>query len=199
MALEEVAKLPDPAPKPPQKDDFLAKLVTVQKEIQTLKKTASNPYFKSKFVPLNEVLDVVKAQLEKHDLLLIQPVGKDQMGHYVESRICDTYNRCIYSRVYLVACEESMQKLAAAITFGRRYSLAPLLALEDEDDDGERASGKDPALLKTKIASLLLDLNDAVISKACNDKISNPNVTVKDLESLINRLEIKLQAKGEVK
>jgi hypothetical protein len=49
---------------------IVEKLLNVQKEIGKISKSATNPFYKSKYADLNSIMDVVKPLLSKHDLLI---------------------------------------------------------------------------------------------------------------------------------
>lgn len=125
---------------------FGDKLFSVQKNMCSVKKSASNPHFKSKYADLNEVLDVAKEQLNTYGLVLTQPIGRDTMGDFVETRIFDPASGSAINSVFYLTdnSRDNVQKKGAEITYGRRYTLSSLLALESEDDDGESAMDRKP-------------------------------------------------------
>lgn len=116
-----------------------AKLLEFQKKGITLKKGGSNPHFRSSYVTLNEVLDKVKKPLNDLGIVIMQggDVQGDKCG--LETILRDTeddsYVICFMPYVGVT----DSQKLGAANTYLRRYSLITLLGLEDEDDDGNSA------------------------------------------------------------
>jgi len=126
------------------------KLLEVKKEIGTLKKSAKNPFFKSKYLDLNDLLSAVEPLLEKNGLLLLQPIEDG----YVVSRIIEVDNvdsdkyRTTESAIKLPPITDP-QKLGSAITYFRRYTLQSLLSLQAEDDDGNSAAKPPPTELPT--------------------------------------------------
>lgn len=113
------------------------KLLEVQKEIKPIKKDQKNPHFKNSYFDINALLDAVKPALNKHGLLLMQPL----QGETLVTIIVDTEND--ESKVFFEARLPSVQdpqKYGGVITYFRRYALTALLALEAEDDDGNTAS-----------------------------------------------------------
>lgn len=117
---------------------LLVKLASVKREIGTLSKNASNPFFKSKYLDLNEILTHLEPLLDKHGLILLQPVT----GTTVCTQIHDTATGDSVSSCINVPELTDPQKVGSAITYYRRYSLQSLLALQAEDDDANTASGK---------------------------------------------------------
>jgi hypothetical protein len=122
------------------------KLLEFQKKGITLKKDGTNPHFRSSYVTLNEVLDKVKGPLNEMDIVVVQSVEtiEGHMGEQVaglKTTLIDTEDDTHINSFVLFVNATDMQKLGAAITYARRYSLITLLGLEDEDDDGNGAVG----------------------------------------------------------
>jgi len=114
------------------------KLLEFQKLGISIRKDKRNPHFKNDYASLNEVLDKVKTELNKLDVVIIQHPevgGLTTTLHDIED---DT---CVQSFTPFINPTD-MQKLGGAITYARRYALVSMLALEDEDDDGTAASAK---------------------------------------------------------
>jgi hypothetical protein len=116
------------------------KLLKVQNEIGAISKSATNPFFKSKYFDINVLIREVLPILNKHELTLLQPIKDGE----VCSVISDGKNS-IESGVKLPEINDP-QKLGSAITYFRRYTLQSLLSLQAEDDDGNMASGMKPKL-----------------------------------------------------
>jgi len=111
------------------------KLLEIQKKGITLKKDGTNPHFRSSYVTLNEVLEKVKEPLNDAGIVLVQSMDEDTLVTTLADTEDDT---SVVSRIKLTNIPD-MQKLGAGITYARRYALISLLALEDEDDDGNSA------------------------------------------------------------
>lgn len=116
------------------------KLLEAKKGFGKLVKNTTNPFFKSKYSDLNALLGVVEPELEKHGLLLLQPVLE---GHVVTMIVDVETKETIESRIE-IGTHHDPQKLGSAITYYRRYSLQSLLSLQAEDDDGNGASKSKP-------------------------------------------------------
>lgn len=114
------------------------KLAEVSEKDIKVEKDAKNPFFKSNYTTLNEVLSKIKNTLLKNDLIVIQ--NPQETG--LETLIVDVETgEQIKSFVPYVSVSD-MQKLGGAITYARRYALISMLGLESEDDDGNLATGK---------------------------------------------------------
>jgi len=112
------------------------KLLEVQKEVGAISKDSKNPFFKSKYFDINQLIEHVQPVLNKNGLVLTQPIIKG----YVFSCLNDIDSTdCIESCLELPQ-QSDPQKLGSCITYYRRYTLASLLGLQAEDDDGNKAS-----------------------------------------------------------
>lgn len=133
--------------------ELLSKISEVKSEIGTLSKNASNPFFKSKYLDLGEILSNLEPILQKHKLLLLQPV----LDNSVSTEIHDLESGEIIKSAIPLPNIQDPQKIGSAITYYRRYSLQSLLALQTDDDDGNKASQKEVAKDSTAEISKLLE------------------------------------------
>ncbi len=122
------------------------KLLEFQKKGITLVKVGDNPYFSSKYVPLNEVLSKVKGILNEMDIVILQL--PEEKG--LRTKLVDLEDGSEVECFMPYVDATTPQKLGSNNTYNRRYSLVTLLCLEDADDDGNIASGKDIGKPKSK-------------------------------------------------
>jgi len=120
-----------------KEESIYNKLYKVQKEIGAISKDSTNPFYKSKYFNINSLIKQLTPILEKHNLLLLQPIEDDKQY----SRIIDLDGGMVESSLALPT-DLDAQKIGGAITYYRRYTLVALLGLQAEDDDGNLASGK---------------------------------------------------------
>ncbi len=113
------------------------KLLDFQKMNIAVKKDGSNPHFKSSYATLNEVLDKVKAPLNEMGILILQ----SPQATGLETVLVDTEDDSKIVCFLPYVDTTTPQKLVSCNTYNRRVSLVTLLGLEDEDDDGNLASG----------------------------------------------------------
>ena len=118
------------------------KLFKAKKEIGKISKDSNNPFYKSKYFDINQLLEHVEPILQKHNLLIIQPI----IENCVHSIIIDIDNEDsnVKSSLELTNQKDS-QKRGSEITYYRRYTLASLLGLQAEDDDANKTVTKAPA------------------------------------------------------
>ena len=122
---------------------FIKDLIKAQTEIQTLYKDESNPFFKSKYVPLASILREVKPVLNENGFLLTQQPCVEEGCEVLKTRIIHVSGESMECTAPLKMEERDKnnpQKFGSAITYMRRYTLTSLLALEEDDDDGQKAS-----------------------------------------------------------
>lgn len=134
-------------------------LLKAQSELTPAKKDARNNFKGYNYADINSVLEVVRPILNKHGVFVSQAVtsstGPDYNPVVVTSLIhAESGQSAVYPMA--VPCDSrDMQKMGAAITYARRYSLVSLLSLEQEDPDGdhqvaaELAKNKVPPEAKT--------------------------------------------------
>lgn len=117
--------------------NLAAALCKFQANIGKVKKEATNPFFKSKYASLANILDVIQKPLADAGLSFCQLPDADCLttilmhdsGEWIEATYCMP-----------VAKINDPQAMGSAITYARRYALGSILGLNiDEDDDGEKA------------------------------------------------------------
>lgn len=125
---------------------LLAALVAVQQECPTLPKDAVNPHYRSKFTPLDTIVETVGPLLAKHGLTWSTFPTRDEHGpalRYVLGHA--TSGETIEDTMPLLLSKQDPQAQGSAITYARRYSICSVLNLvADEDEDGN-AARKTPA------------------------------------------------------
>jgi len=116
-----------------------AKLLEFQKKGITVEKDAKNPFHKSDYTTLNEVLDKVQGPLAEMDVVIIQVGETGQHGDGILTTLYDTSDDTSLSSFLPFVGATDAQKLGANITYLRRYALTTLLGLRAKDDDAESA------------------------------------------------------------
>ena len=119
----------------------MKRLLKVQQEIGTLSKNAKNPFFKSQYLDLTTIIQHVTPLLNAEGLLLVQPLSGDSVTTAILD--AETGDTLVSSTLNLPNITDP-QKLGSAITYFRRYTLKSLLAIAEEDDDGNKASAPTP-------------------------------------------------------
>lgn len=118
------------------------KLLAVQQEVGAIAKDSTNPFFKSKYFDINGLLTELKPLLNKHGLVVIQPLVDIMGKSALETRVIDVESGEFTSNICPLPENQDSQKMGSAITYFRRYALQSLFLLQAEDDDSNLASGK---------------------------------------------------------
>lgn len=129
-----------------EKTNVYKKLLAFQKLGISVKKDGKNPHFKSAYATLNEVLDKVKQPLNDLGLVVIFTPEADGLRTVLYDTETDTKIDSFMKYVGI----GNAQQLLSCNTYFRRGSLVSLLGLEDEDDDGTKASVPVPPKAITK-------------------------------------------------
>lgn len=158
------------------KKEFLQALIKAQKEIGKIYKDKINPHFKSKYVPLNSILEEIKPALNDNNFFLTQKICTEADQEVLKTEITHVNGECLSSCAPLnIADKNNPQKYGSAITYMRRYSLTSLLGLEEDDDDGQRASQGNGGYQKpqpiSKINNQQLEQLQSLLEGAGKDKI----------------------------
>lgn len=120
--------------------ELYKKLFEITSTMDKMEKDSENPFFKSKYFDVNQLIEAIRPQLIKHDLLLLQPIEEGK----VISRIIDIKSGDFVEAGLTLSNASKPQDIGSEITYYRRYTLQSLLGIEAEDDDGNKASGNYP-------------------------------------------------------
>jgi hypothetical protein len=123
---------------------LLDAMLAVQAEAPTLKKDATNPAFRSKYAPLDTIVETINPLLVKNGLVWStmpsfdattgEPTLKYELAHAPSGQSKD-------GEMKLLLSKGDPQGQGSAITYARRYALVSVLNLvADDDDDGHAAS-----------------------------------------------------------
>ena len=124
-------------------------LADAMKEMGSAKKGSKNPFFKSSYADLAEIIKVSKPVLAKHGLTIIQGHTKyisgdgDKRFHYVHTTIIHSSGQTFdCGEVPVLATKADAQGFGAGETYAKRYAWQAAIGLPTEDDDGNYASGR---------------------------------------------------------
>lgn len=119
-----------------------SKLYEIQKKNVLLTADASNPFFNSKYVSIENIMNTLKPLLEEQGLLIYHTVYPDNVtthimeigGDETDPRKCEIVSHFPLNQAL------DAQKKGAEITYGKRYNIVAIFALIEDDDDGNSAS-----------------------------------------------------------
>lgn len=116
--------------------------INAQIEFRHAKRDTDNPFYKSRYASFAEVWEAVAPSLAKNGLAVLQPITTDVNGIYVETILVHSSGEERSSKCPVLCKDKTNpQAMGSAVTYARRYSLASLLGVVIDDDDGNLASG----------------------------------------------------------
>lgn len=130
-----------------------------QEEVKQPLKDADNPFFKSKYVPLESVVESIHNIAPKHGLSFTQWALNDDSGQLgVATLLMHTSGEFLeFDPVFMKAEKPTAQGAGALITYLKRYTLSAIFGItSDQDDDGNSASGNQIPKQKQPLKATLL-------------------------------------------
>jgi len=124
---------------------LLKSLVEFNKQVKPIIKGANNPFFKSKYASLDTIQQTIREPLNANGLVVTQSNVLSEGQLLVETRIWHSESGESMGSIFpIIVNKQSAQDYGSAVSYAKRYSLSGLLNLiiEDEDDDGNKASDK---------------------------------------------------------
>jgi ERF superfamily protein len=140
-------------------------LLCFQTEVENIKKDASNPFHKSKYASLTNILDGINQHLIRFGIVIMQSPSfqddprpyktldtdkngkpKEDEGFFYPIKLITTVihaesGEFMESEFIVNPSKRDPQGIGSCITYMRRYALASILKLNvDDDDDGNNAS-----------------------------------------------------------
>lgn len=172
-------------------DKLAAAMNLFQAEVETVKKDGTNPFFKSHYATLENVIETVRPYLLKHGLSFSQFPDGDGLT----TILMHSSGEFLEANGTMKPKDDTPQALGSAMTYARRYALCAILGLATEDDDGnagsvkasvspkiDRTAPKDDMRLiaaKDRIKTLLTKLGYPLASKSSkSDYVDAVNVEI---------------------
>lgn len=111
-------------------------LAKFQGEVKNPGNTATNPFFKSKYAPLETVLNTVRPILSKHGLSVIQAPSTEESYIVITTILIHESGEFIEPEPLKLKMDKvTAQGAGSSITYARRYALSSILGIASEDDD----------------------------------------------------------------
>jgi hypothetical protein len=149
--------------------ELMKALGKFQSEIKAIPKTADNPFFKSKFAPLPQIVEAAQPWLQKNNLVVKQDIvftdgGNDALSTLLMHTESGEWDE---STALLHLAKSDPQAQASAVTYLRRYAYVTTLGLQvDKDDDGAKGTrGVEKEAEKRQDRNSGIDLLRAELSK----------------------------------
>lgn len=127
-------------------------LVKAQSVVGSAQKNKVNPHLKSKYADLGSVWDAIGPALETHKLAAIQSPQPSDDGHlHLETMIIHESGEWISGTVVMPLPKKDPQGYGSALSYARRYHLASMLGVVQDDDDAASASKGSASLAADEI------------------------------------------------
>ena len=125
--------------KSPSIKNIAKALVLLQTKMQPIAKDSTNPFFKSKYCSLSNIIENIQIPLSECDLSYSQFPDESHLTTILMHGESGEYLQASY--LMPVAKQSDPQSVGSAITYARRYALGSILGLNiEEDDDANKAS-----------------------------------------------------------
>lgn len=124
-----------------QINELAAALSIAQGELENASKSSDNPHFKSRYADLAEVINCVRPVFSRHGLAFTQFVSYNAGIVSVETVLMHKGGQYISGIISAPVSKQDAQGVGSATTYCRRYSLAAVAGLAQEDDDANSAVG----------------------------------------------------------
>jgi len=164
------------------RSDNLDKLATAlskaQGEMEFAKKDSENPYFKSKYADLASVWSACQEPLKNNGLSVTQTFDSSEIGVKIVTTLLHASGQWLSGELVIRPVKLDPQGIGSAITYGRRYSLAAIVGVIQDDDDAEAAQGRIDNNTMPGQRSNPIALNKSVDASGTNksDSISTPQL-----------------------
>lgn len=123
-----------------QINELSTALSLAQLEMGNASKDSKNPFFNSKYADLAEVINTVKTAFGSHGLSYSQHPSYSNGDVVLTTIIMHKSGQWMSSSMSMPVVKKDPQGVGSAVTYCRRYSLAAICGITQEDDDGNEAS-----------------------------------------------------------
>lgn len=128
---------------------LMSAMARAQAELENVAKNSENPAFRSRYADLGALLAEGRRKVAAEGVWISQPAVSDDAGRVgVQTVLAGhgaTYSTGVLWQAIPDNARNASQEAGKAITYGRRYQLAAVLGLAQEDDDGNSMQGAPPA------------------------------------------------------
>ena len=173
------------------KSDSIKNLATAlnkaQAEMTGASKAKSNPFFKSKYADLAEVIKAVKGPFANNGLSYVQFPVEDSGRIGIETILMHSSGEWLSNSFTVQLGKQDAQGAGSAITYCRRYSLQSIAGVPAEDDDGNKAVANTAPVIASKgITDAIKNKNSKWVQDNWSGEIANqwPNLSPKIITEL---------------
>lgn len=128
-----------------------AAMVKVQAEIKVAVKGKDNPFFKTKYADLGAVWEACHEALTSNEVAVIQSPVVAEGTMRLKTTLVHVSGESMSGEYLILPVKNDPQAYGSAVTYARRYSLAAMVGIIQEDDDGAKASTRGKAANMDKV------------------------------------------------
>lgn len=129
-----------------QVDALAAALAKAQGQMEGALKTSSNPFFKSRYADLKSVWEACRKSLADNELSIVQSPHVSWADGVttvtVTTLLMHASGQWIESELSMTPKDDGPQAIGTCTSYARRYALAAIVGVYQEDDDAEGAEGR---------------------------------------------------------
>lgn len=118
-------------------------LCAAQATISGAIKDSKNPFFNSNYADLSSVTAAIRESLHSNGLAYAQTTLASDKGPTIVTTLMHSSGEWIRGFLFVPATKCDPQQFGSAMTYGRRYALAAITGVVQEDDDGNAATSAD--------------------------------------------------------
>lgn len=120
-------------------------LAKAQGAMRAALKDSVNPHFRSRYADLAGVWDVAREPLSANGLAVVQSPGEvGDKTIVLSTLLVHESGEWMEGQLTIPVSKPDAQGVGSAITYARRYALAAIVGIVQDDDDGNAASGPAP-------------------------------------------------------
>lgn len=124
----------------PSINELALALSKAQGVMEAAKKDQNNPYFKSKYADLASIWAACKKPLSDNGLAVVQLTSSRDNEIGIITILTHSSGQYIKSEIFIKPLKTDPQSIGSCLTYLRRYSLAAIVGMSQEDDDANLAS-----------------------------------------------------------
>lgn len=126
--------------------ESIAKIATslskAQGSMRAAIKDTVNPHFRSRYADLAGVWDACREALSLNGLAVVQTPGEiSERSITLTTLLCHESGEWMRSAFTIPVSKADAQGVGSAVTYARRYALAAMVGIVQDDDDGNAATG----------------------------------------------------------
>ena len=131
-------------------NELAAALCKAQANMVLPTKSSNNPHFKSKFSPIDEVMEAARKTLNPHGISFVQPSTGNEDVVEVTLQLMHTSGQWMRSRTSVKLSKADPQGWASGLTYVLRRTIQAAIGMAaEDDDDGNAASASSGPTLGT--------------------------------------------------